>query len=191
MSKRTEFVLSITNNQKQPQKNTLINQSKNRIKKNSQLLTLKNETKHNFSYSMITNKIKKEVIMVQTRIHPSLWNHFLKMASTWFTSKTNYTVAQYDNLIIDGLIWNKSRSRLLRMSIEAAKQGWCYKANAYIGELALQFGLDTYTLVRPLQIAMISFGYSDQEVNLLNNWIKMYRTGINEYILTNKDLSYN
>lgn len=115
------------------------------------------------------------------------WNLFVRRTSDWFASaKQNYTIAQDEYLILGGLVWDRQRSRLLRMAIDAAKQGWCYKANAYIGELALNFGLDTYSLPCPLSKAMIYFGYSDQEIQMLMNWISGYRTGIKEYIQTHK-----
>lgn len=123
-------------------------------------------------------------------MHPfSLWNLFVRMISDRFASaKQNYTIAQDDFLILDGLVWDRQRSRLLRMAVEAAKQGWCNKANAYLGELAVKFGLDTYGLPDPLHKAMIYFGYSDQEIHMLTNWIRGYRTGIKEYIQTLKNI---
>lgn len=125
--------------------------------------------------------------MKQSRNSSSLWNQLIRVTSDWFTApKSNYIIAQDDYLILEGLVWTKERSRLLRMSIDAAKQGWCNKANAYIGDLALSFGLDTYNLFLPLSVAMTYFGYSDQEIKLLNKWINGYRTGINNYIQINK-----
>lgn len=128
-----------------------------------------------------------QVIMKQTKHSFNLMNQFLKVASGWFAaSRRNYTVAQEEYLIVDGLVWTRQRSRLLRLSVDAAKQGWCYKANSYIGKLALDFGLNTYNLTLPLCEAMVNFGYSDQEIKLLSNWINGYRTGINNFIQTNK-----
>lgn len=127
--------------------------------------------------------------MIQTINTSSLWNQILRVTSSWFTTyKSNYAVVEDDYLIFDslGLVWTKERSRLLRMSVEAAKQGWCNKANAYIGELAFEFGLDTYNLTSPLSESMQYFGYSEQEIKLIRNWINGYRTGINNYIQTNK-----
>ena len=127
--------------------------------------------------------------MLQTMYPFSLWNLFARMTSDWFASaKRNYTIAQDDYLILGGLVWDKQRSLLLKMAVEAAKQGWCNKANAYLGELALSFGLDTYRLPAPLYKAMIYFGYSDQEIQMLTNWIHGYRTGIKEYIKIHKTI---
>lgn len=127
--------------------------------------------------------------MVQAIRSFYFWDLFVRMTSDWFASaKQNYTIAQDDFLILDGLIWDRQRSRLLRMAVEAAKQGWCDKANAYLGELALKFGLDTYSLSNSLNKAMIYFGYSDQEIQMLTNWIRGYRTGIKEYIQTLKNI---
>ena len=125
--------------------------------------------------------------MIQTRNSSKFWNQLMRATSGWFsTAKECYTVAQDNYLILDGLVWTIDRSRLLRMAVDAAKQGWCNKANAYIGELALKFGLNTYSLTLPLSTAMANFGYSDQEIKLLSSWINGYRTGINNYIQNNQ-----
>ena len=126
--------------------------------------------------------------MVQAIHSFYLGSLFVRIISDWFASaKQNYTIAQDDYLIIDGLVWDRQRIRILRMAVEAARQGWCYKANAYLGELALNFGLDTYSLPDSLNKAMIYFGYSDREIQMLTNWINGYRTGIKEYIQTHKN----
>lgn len=126
--------------------------------------------------------------MVQAIHSFSLWNLFARITSNWFgSSDRDLAIAHDDYLILDGFVWDRQRSRLLRMAVEAAKQGWCYKTNAYIGELTIAFGLDTYSLPRPLSAAMSHFGYSDQDIMLLNNWINGYRTGIKEYIQVHKN----
>ena len=128
--------------------------------------------------------------MVQSKAVSNLWNQIVRATSVWLMpDKKSYSVSVDNYLMLEGLVWNKARSRLLRMAVEAAKQGWCNKANAYIGELALDFGIDTYSLTFPLSVAMTYFGYSDQEIKLLLNWINGYRTGINNYIQTNKYIS--
>lgn len=125
--------------------------------------------------------------MKQTRNSSNLWNQFVNLTSSWLTpKKSNYVIAHDGSLIIGGLVWTPQRSSLLRMSIDAVKQCWCNKANTYLGELALSFGLDTYSLMTPLSIAMSYFGYPENDINLLGRWISGYRTGINYYILTNK-----
>lgn len=127
--------------------------------------------------------------MVQAIHSFSLWNLFARITSNWFgSSDRDLAIAHDDYLILDGFVWDRQRSRLLRMAVEAAKQGWCNKANAYLGELAVKFGLDTYGLPDPLHKAMIYFGYSDQEIHMLTNWIRGYRTGIKEYIQTLKNI---
>ena len=96
------------------------------------------------------------------------------------------SMRQKTNLSRSGSVWTNDTSDLLRFGMEAVSNSWIYKANAYLAELCLRLGCNTYHLSEILEDDMPSMGYSNKEVESVTRWIRGFRTGIINQIKINE-----
>ena len=85
-------------------------------------------------------------------------------------------------LVINGVVWDEKRISLLRNAVDSVSQACFHKANAYLAELCMSFGYDTYLLNDVLEESMPLLGYGCQEVLSITNWVRAFRTGVAEYV---------
>ena len=110
----------------------------------------------------------------------------LVMIMSFFLSMRQKTNLSLTNLSRSGSVWTNDTSDLLRFGMEAVSNSWIYKANAYLAELCLRLGCNTYHLSEILEDDMPSMGYSNKEVESITRWIRGFRTGIINQIKINE-----